>query len=208
VNTGEGHLQRPDRLIAFCSSWSEFWKRARSLPTKGEKGAVFERLVQLYLQTAPEYQSQLKHVWLGRDVPPDVCRRLNLPLGDEGIDLIARTSHGEFWAIQSKFLSQSDKPLNRRKLGTFTSLAFNTCNNIALAVVAHTASKPVNKRHLMRKTTEIGLDRWQALDGEAWKLIVAKLHGTTRALKPRRPEPHQEKVRAAQISLRQLAKRA
>jgi hypothetical protein len=32
-----------------------------------------------------------------------------------------------------------------------------------LAVVAHTASKPVSKRHLMRNTTEIGLDRWHSL---------------------------------------------
>jgi hypothetical protein len=29
----------------------------------------------------------------------------------------------------------------------------------------------------MRNTTEIGLDRWQSLDPEAWSLIVAKLKG-------------------------------
>jgi hypothetical protein len=40
-------------------------------------------------------------------------------------------------------------------MGTFTSLAFNTCNNIALAVVAHTSAEPVSKRHLMRHTVEI-----------------------------------------------------
>ena len=125
---------------------------------------AFERLTQLYLQTAPEYQTQLKHVWLLRDVPPAVGRRLNLPSLDEGIDLIACTRHGEYWAIQSKFRTERDQPLTRRELGTFTSLAFNTCSNIALAVVAHTSSKPVSKRHLMRNTTEIGLDRWQALD--------------------------------------------
>src|SRR5262245_52124 len=83
---------------------------------------------------------------------------------DEGIDLIACTRHGEYWAIQSKFRSERDKPLNRRELGTFSSLAFNTCNNVALAVVAHTCSRPPSKHHLMRHTTEIGLDRWQSLD--------------------------------------------
>ena len=46
-----------------------------------------------------------------------------------------------------------------------------------MAVVAHTASKPVGKRHLMRNTTEIGLDRWQSLDETAWRLIVGKLKG-------------------------------
>ena len=112
-----------------------------------------------------------------REVPADIRRRLNLPGPDEGIDLIARTRRGEYWAIQSKFRSQRDKRLIRRELGTFTSFAFNTCNNIALAVVAHTSTKPVSKRHLLRNTVEIGLDRWQSLDHETWRLIVGRLKG-------------------------------
>ena len=142
---------RSDRFIASCASWEDFWERTRQL-SKGEKGRAFERLAQLYLQTVPEYRTELRHVWTLREVPPDVRKLLALPALDEGIDFIARTRHGEYWAIQSKFRSQHDKPLTRRELGTFTSLAFNTCNNIALAVVAHTASKPVSKRHLMRNT--------------------------------------------------------
>jgi Mrr restriction endonuclease-like protein len=120
------------------------------------------------------------------DVPPAICRRLQLPALDEGIDLIALTRHGEYWAIQSKF-RERDQPLTRRQLGTFSSLAFNTCDNIALGIVAHTSSKPISKRHLMRNTTEIGLDRWQALDCEAWGLIVAKLRGKVERPKPRSP---------------------
>ena len=130
-------------------------------------------------------------------MPPEVRKLLALPTLDEGIDFIARTRHGEYWAIQSKFRSQQDKPLTRKELGTFTSLAFNTCGNIALAVVAHTASKPVSKRHLMRNTTEIGLDRWQSLDQEAWSLIVGKLNGRSAAPKARTPRPHQRAAVAA-----------
>src|SRR6516165_8711309 len=126
-----------------------------------------------------------------RDVAPETRRQLNLPGSDEGIDLIARTRGGEFWAIQSKFRSQQDKPLTRRELSTFTSLVFNTCSNIALAVVAHTAFKPVSKRHLMRNTVEIGLDRWQSLDAEAWILIVGKLEGRSSRPEPRAPKSHQ-----------------
>jgi predicted helicase len=124
-------------------------------------------------------------------VPPDVRKRLDLLSRDEGIDLIACTRHGQYWAIQSKFRSRPHKPLSRRELGTFSSLAFNTCNNIALAVVAHTASKPVSKRHLMRNTTEIGLDRWQSLDKAAWRLIVGRLRGRSARPDARRPRPHQ-----------------
>jgi superfamily II DNA or RNA helicase len=133
-------------------------------------------------------------------VPADVRKRLNLPGPDEGIDLVARTRRGEYWAIQTKFRSQRDKPLTRRELGTFTALAFNTCNNIALAVVAHTASKPVSKRHLMRKTVEIGFDRWKSLDDnhhKAWKVIAGMLKGRSIRPKPRSPKPHQRKAIAA-----------
>jgi len=190
-------VRKQDRFIASCASWSDFWERTKKLPTDSEKGAAFERLTQLYLQTAPEYLTELRHVWLLRDVPPAVRLRLDLPSLDEGIDLIACTRRGEYWAIQSKFRSASDLPLTRRELSTFTSLAFNTCSNIALAVVAHTSSKPVSKRHLMRNTTEIGLDRWQSLDQEAWSLIVAKLKGRSAAPKARRPRPHQSAAVAA-----------
>jgi predicted helicase len=125
-------------------------------------------------------------------VPLDVRQKLNLPgPRDEGIDLIALTRRGEYWAIQAKFRSERDKPLSRQKLGTFTSLAFNTCNDIALAVVAHTSTKPVSKRRLMRNTVEIGLDRWQSLDNEAWALIVGGLKGRSTRPKARRPKPHQ-----------------
>jgi superfamily II DNA or RNA helicase len=186
-----------DRLIASSASWDEFWERTNNLATDGQKGAAFERLTQLYLQTTPEYRSELRHVWTLREVPPDICKRLDLPSRDEGIDLIACTRHGEYWAIQSKFRSQRDRPLNRKELGTFSSLAFNTCCNITLAVVAHTCSKPVSKRHLMRNTTEIGLDRWQSLDQEGWRLIVAKLKGRSARPEVRHPRPHQRAAIAA-----------
>jgi hypothetical protein len=91
-----------DRFIAACNSWSEFWERAKKLPSKSEKGAVFERLTQLYLQ-----------ITTIRDVPPNVRRLLDLPTLDEGIDFIARTRQGKYWAIQSKFLSLHDKPFVR-----------------------------------------------------------------------------------------------
>src|SRR4029077_2471116 len=181
-------MLRPDRFIASCASWSEFWEGTKRLSSNKEKGNAFERLTQLYLQTVPEYQSEVAHIWTLREVPSDVRKLLALPALDEGIDFIARTRHGEYWASQSKFRSQIDKPLNRKELGTFTSLAFNTCNNIALAVVAHTSSKPVGKRHLMRNTTEIGLDRWQSLDREAWGRIVGKLKGRS-AARPKARSP-------------------
>jgi Restriction endonuclease len=176
--------RRPDRFIASCNSWDDFWEQTKRLASDADKGAAFERLIQLYLQTTPEYRTELQHVWLLREVPPDICRLINLPSHDEGVDLIARTRRGEYWAIQAKFRSR-DQPLNR------------TCNNIALAVVAHTSTKPISKRHLMRNTVEIGLDRWRSLDQEDqkdWKLIVAKIKG--RHARPRAADRFREQQNA------------
>ena len=186
-------MNRVDRFIASCHSWEDFWERTRQL-SKAEMGRAFERLVQLYLQTAPEYRTILRHVWLLREVPAQVGKRLVLPHPDEGIDLIACTRHGEYWAIQAKFRTQRDHPLTRRELGTFTSLAFNTCRNIALAIVAHTCSRPVSKRHLMRDTVEIGLDRWRSAD---WALLIRGLKGESARPQARRPRPHQAKAISA-----------
>jgi hypothetical protein len=79
-------VRREDRFIAACGSWGDFWERTKKLSTDRDKGAVFERLTQLYLQTTPEYRTELQHVWLLREVPADIRRRLNLPGPDEGID--------------------------------------------------------------------------------------------------------------------------
>ena len=181
-------MPSPDRFIASCGSWDDFSDRAKKL-SNAQKGIAFERLTQIYLETAPEYRTKLQNVWLLSDIPAEIRKRLNLPgPRDEGIDLIARTRQGKYWAIQAKFRSERDKPLSRRALGTFTSLAFNTCSDIALAVVAHTGSKPVSKRHLMRDTVEIGLDRWQSLNHEAWTLIVERLRGSNGTSEAQNPE--------------------
>src|ERR1700694_1489138 len=44
----------------------------------------------------------------------------------------------------------------------------------------------------MRNTAEIGLDRWQSLDQEAWRLIVGKLRGRSTRPDARSPRPHQQ----------------
>jgi hypothetical protein len=74
-------MRRPDRLIASCASWNEFWEGTKKLSSTSEKGVVFERLTQLYLQTAPEYRSELAHIWKLAEEPPPSLGRDILALG-------------------------------------------------------------------------------------------------------------------------------
>ena len=53
----------PNDLILSSSNWDAFFERVSTLEKTKDKGDVFERFTQLYLQTAPKYRLLLKKVW-------------------------------------------------------------------------------------------------------------------------------------------------
>jgi predicted helicase len=63
-----------------------------------DKGNRFERLMQGYLLTDPKYSYLFKTVWLWDEFPS----KNDLGGNDLGIDLVALTHEGEYWAIQCK----------------------------------------------------------------------------------------------------------
>lgn len=74
-----------------------------------DKGNRFERLMQAYLLTDPKYASRLDKVWLWSEFPG----KLDFGGHDIRIDLVGRTTNGEYWAIQCKCFQESsviDKP--------------------------------------------------------------------------------------------------
>jgi predicted helicase len=81
-----------------------------------DKGDRFERLMQAYLQTDPLYTYQLKKVWLWNDFPG----RKDFGGKDTGIDLVALTHEGDYWAIQCKCY-QVDATIDKPSVDTFLS---------------------------------------------------------------------------------------
>ena len=73
--------------IRGCVSWQDIQAKWRTFPEK-QKGDLFEELVKAWLQLEPEYASRLKHVWLQREVPQSIARKLKLPATDQGIDIV------------------------------------------------------------------------------------------------------------------------
>ena len=74
-----------------------------------DKGDRFERLMKAYLQTEPKYSNRFKKVWLWDEFPS----KNDLGGSDTGIDLVALTLEGDYWAIQCKCYQSSstiDKP--------------------------------------------------------------------------------------------------
>ena len=66
--------------------------------SEADKGKRFERLMQAMLRTLPPYCNELQQVWLWSEFP----YRQSISLHDTGIDLVAQTNDGNYWAIQCK----------------------------------------------------------------------------------------------------------
>lgn len=68
-----------------------------------DKGERFERLMKAYLLTDPKYAYKFKKVWMWNEFPA----KIDLGGGDTGIDLVALTIEGDYWAIQCKCYQES-----------------------------------------------------------------------------------------------------
>lgn len=79
-----------------------------------DQGDRFERLMQAYLQTDPQYAGQFRKVWLWNEFPG----RGDLGGSDTGIDLVAVTPHNEYWAIQCKCY-QETTTINKPAVDSF-----------------------------------------------------------------------------------------
>ena len=92
--------------MSFNTILSKYRKISFSERDKGDR---FERLMQAYLLTDPKYAYKFKNVWLWKEFHG----KADLGGGDTGIDLVALTFEGDYWAIQCKCFQESaviDKP--------------------------------------------------------------------------------------------------
>lgn len=108
-------------------TFAEILKKYReSSFSEHDKGTRFERLMKAYLQTDPKYTSKLRQVWMWDEFPA----RGELGDVDTGIDLVAETYTGEYWAVQCKFYEQYitiDKP----NVDTFISTSGKSFHDIS-----------------------------------------------------------------------------
>ena len=88
--------------------------------TEREKGGDFERLMKLWFLTDPRY-SNLEKVWLWEEFP---CRK-DFGGKDLGIDLVARTEYGDYWAIQCKCYAE-DATIDKAAVDSFLANASRT----------------------------------------------------------------------------------
>jgi predicted helicase len=89
-----------------------------------DKGTRFERLMQAYLYTDPTYASLFKNIWLWNEFPG----KLDLGGSDTGIDLVALTHEGDYWAIQCKCF-QANTVIDKPAVDSFLSTSSREFKN-------------------------------------------------------------------------------
>ena len=89
--------------------------------TEKEKGTKFEHLMRSWLRTDPRYSDQLEQVWLWDEFPA----RDQIGEGDTGIDLVAKTIDGDYWAIQCKCYKEEAK-ISKQMVDSFITTSGRT----------------------------------------------------------------------------------
>jgi superfamily II DNA or RNA helicase len=152
------------------------------------KGELFEQLTEHFLRWSPKYQVILKHVWRLKDVPTTIREKLKIPNQDQGIDLIAESYEGKYWAIQCKYHGNYNKKISHREISTFLALSNTVASNIDFCLVATTAD---DYAQLYKGQNNIGFilsDTWTQLPSSFFDQFQNK-----EIVKPviRNPRPHQ-----------------
>lgn len=179
--------------IKNLSNWKEY-KSFLETKTKQEKGKSFEELTKYYLQYNPVYKSKLKQVWLFKEIPQLVLKKLALPSNDQGIDLIAETVDGSYWAIQCKYLQDEDNRLSHRSISTFVSLSKGLAKNISYCLVCTTLD---DYAKIYQGNENIGFctsDEWRKLDKDFFDWLRIAIAGKDKKRVAYQPKPHQAKA--------------
>jgi superfamily II DNA or RNA helicase len=155
-------------------------------PRPDRRGRQFERICKWYLQTAPEYRTQVRQVWLWDEWPGRWA-------ADAGIDLVAETIAGDLWAVQAKAYDPA-YTIKKADVDSFLSESARAEFPYRLLIATTDRIGPTARRTLAGQEKPAGLTlRSQlALTEVEWPKSPADLR--PRPPKRKRPRPYQRKA--------------
>lgn len=165
--------------------------------TEKEKGTKFERLMRSWLLTDPRY-NELEQVWLWEDFPG----RKDFGGTDTGIDLVAKTEMGDYWAIQCKCYAENsviDKPAvdsflatsSRKFTNEVTLQTARFSNRVWISTTSHWGSNAEETiKNQEPPVTRIGLADLNASPVD-WQKLLDGLTGEKALVEGKKPKEHQ-----------------
>ena len=116
------------------------------------KGRLFERLIASFLARDPKYSNLLEHVWLW-DEWPDRWGQ------DIGIDIVARETTGDYWAVQCKFFDP-DHTIRKPDIDSFLSAS-------GKQFAANDGIRQFARRIVVSSTNKWNRNAEKAIEGQA-----------------------------------------
>ena len=108
----------------------------------GTRGKQFEHFVKWFLQTDPEWNSQIDQLWMWQDYP----KRWGT---DCGIDLVFQDKNGKHWAVQAKCV-HPDREITKAEIDSFFSES-NDSRIHGRLLMASTDGIGSNARQMIRR---------------------------------------------------------
>ena len=181
--------------MTFKNILDKFRKDALSEKDKGDK---FEKLMQAYLQTDPKYATLFSKVWLWIEFP----FRKDFGGKDTGVDLVAYTHNGDYWAIQCKCYAENaiiDKPAVDSFLSTSSRSFMDTSGKTATFAhrlwISTTNNWGTNAEEAIRNqqpaVSRIGLSHLESAPVD-WCKLEEGLSGEASRLVKKELFPHQK----------------
>ena len=123
---GSEHLEQNEPKMDFKGAYKSTFTRIldkyrAESASEREKGNQFELLMKRYLQTDPIYANGLTNVWLWNEF----FAKDQFGGKDVGIDLVAETTGGSYWAIQCKCY-KADAKIDKPAVDTFLATSGKT----------------------------------------------------------------------------------
>lgn len=182
-----------NRIIFDSVDWPTL-KAKISILSKKEKGDVFELFIKYFLKSHPTYTSIFSHVWLFNELTAAKKKDLNIPSNDQGIDIVAQTKSGEYWAVQCKYLDDEDQRLSHTDISTYGSLAFAISRKFSNGLVCTTAERFSEAYSGQENISFCRSDTWNTLTDEQFNNIRNLAEQKPICLVPYKPFPHQERA--------------
>jgi predicted helicase len=179
------------QIITKINSWENL-KSVLEFKEPLEKGNIFEEITKYYLEFDPKYKTKIKHVWLQKEIPQSILKKLNLPNDDKGIDLIAETHEGAYWAIQCKYHQDEEKTLSHRSISTFIALSKGIAENITYCLVSTTLDDYAKIYKGKKNIGFINSDTWNKLDKAFFDFVRDKIKGKETKVIAYKPKKHQK----------------
>ena len=184
----------------MATFWSIIQDIRKKAYTEHDKGTRFERLICNYLKTSKKYQILLKEVWLWNEFP----YRKEFGGSDTGIDLVALTKDGHYWAIQCKCYAD-DTVINKAAVDSFLSTSSRQFVDDNMEQQSFSSrlwfatnnkwGKNAKEAFENQNPPAYIINSWDVADDETvdWDELDAGLFGST-AVKKRKisPKKHQE----------------